>query len=265
MSNEKKDIDKKINQKLWEQQFTNIRHIEYDKEFGIYRAIASGDLKEVERSRSKYKEAKVDDEGGEQNGILSKDPVLNVKYHVVIFISIATRYCVRYGLNREIAYSISDVLIQELDNCHTIDAVEEIRTNAINTLTKYMQKNKNRSVYSMPVSRCLEYIQNNLQHDLKLETIAEQIELNPSYLSRLFKQEMKTTISAYIKQQRLISACNMLELSDYSIAEISEMLRFSSQSHFTSSFQASYGVTPKKYRDLRAKTDWHNDEDGNKN
>lgn len=258
MSNASKDINKKINQKLWDQQFTSIRHIEYDKEFGIYTAIAAGDRKEATRLNNIYLDTIHNKNSMEQNGILSKDPILNAKYHVVVFISLATRYCVRYGLNRELAYSISDVLIQELDDCHTIESVEAIREQALETFTTHMQRNKNQSVYSMPVARCLEYIHNNLQQNLKLDIIAEQVGLHPSYLSRLFKQEMKTTISAYIKQQRLISACRMLELSSYNIAEISEMLRFSSQSHFTSSFLACYGVTPKKYRDLRARSDWKN-------
>lgn len=259
MPTNEKSIEQKINQQLWEHQFAGIRHVEYDKEFAIYRAIISGDPKKVELSMKKYKAATFDENGGEQNGVLSKDPLQNAKYNVVIFISLTTRYCTRYGLNREVAYSISDVLIRELDNCYSIEDTEKIHEKAIHIFTKHMQNKRKNSVYSMQVSRCLEYIQNNLQRDLKLATIAEHFHLNPSYLSRLFKQEMNQSISAYIKQQRLVSACNMLELSDYSISQISELLHFSSQSHFTSSFQAQYGVTPKKYRDLRARADWHND------
>ena len=83
-----------------------------------------------------------------------------------------------------------------------------------------------------------------------LRSIAEYLNMNPTYLSRLFKKEMDVSISAYIKTERLKTAAHLLQYSNYSISEISEYLNFSSQSHFTSSFQELYGLTPKKYRDL---------------
>ena len=63
------------------------------------------------------------------------------------------------------------------------------------------------------------------------------------------ESRMSMEISAYIKNQKLIAAANMLIYSDYPIAEIAGLYNFSSQSHFTNSFQEKYGTTPKKYRD----------------
>ena len=158
--------------------------------------------------------------------------------------------CAQYGLPREIAYSMSDIFIQRMDVCKKKEEVDKIQTEMIMSYTKAMQDNRSKGIYSKQIVKCVDYIQANLQQELRLESIAEYLNMNPTYLSRLFKKEMDVSISAYIKTERLKTAAHLLQYSNYSISEISEYLNFSSQSHFTSSFQELYGLTPKKYRDL---------------
>ena len=53
----------------------------------------------------------------------------------------------------------------------------------------------------------------------------------------------------YILLRKLEAARNMLKYSEYSYAEISAILAFSSQSHFSRIFKKETGYTPKEYRD----------------
>jgi len=73
--------------------------------------------------------------------------------------------------------------------------------------------------------------------------------ISETYLSKLFKKETGTSVSAYIRSRRIEAAQNMLKFSEYSYEEISNHLCFSSQSHFTSIFKKETGCTPKVYRD----------------
>lgn len=41
------NIDKEVNMKLFQQQQEQSRHLDYEKEFGIYKAIANGNMEEV--------------------------------------------------------------------------------------------------------------------------------------------------------------------------------------------------------------------------
>ena len=77
---------------------------------------------------------------------------------------------------------------------------------------------------------------------------AEYVDLNPNYLSGLFKSETGQTISHYINEQRMTAAKNMLVYSDTSIAEIACILSFNTQSHFTKVFRQTYGITPMECR-----------------
>ena len=63
-----------------------------------------------------------------------------------------------------------------------------------------------------------------------------------------FKKEMGIGVAEYILKKRMEAARNMLRYSDMSYAEISEILAFSSQSHFTAVFKKHHGITPKEYR-----------------
>ena len=244
------NIKKEINKKLFEQQQEQTRHLDYEKEFGFYKAIARGDMEEVLKLHKQYESYKGYTIGEDKNGILSMDPLQNQKYHFVILAAMISRFCAQYGLPREVAYSMSDIFIQRMDVCMNISDINRMQTEMILSYTKAMQDNRNKPIGSKQIVKCVEYIHANLQQDLKLETIADYLGMNPTYLSRLFKKEMKVSISSYIKTKRLESAANLLQYTNYTISEISEYLNFSSQSHFTSSFQKQYKMTPKRYRDV---------------
>ena len=104
-------------------------------------------------------------------------------------------------------------------------------------------------IVSQHVSLCLDYIYNHLHEAIPVQDLAGLTGLNPSYLSTLFKREMGQSISEYIMAKKMEAARNMLQYTEYSSAEISSILNFSSQSHFIRAFKRSVGETPKRYRE----------------
>lgn len=242
-------IESELNHKLFMQREENIRHPEFEKEIGVYKAIASGDLEEVNRRRKLNQEWANPAASGERNGLLSKNPLQNRKFHFVIFAALTTRFCVESGLEHEKAYNMSDIFIQKADLCTTIEELDALLTKMIQDFTLCMKEHQKQHTHSKLIAKCIDYIYNNLQKKLKTGNIADYLGISPSYLSRLFAKEMGIPLSSYIKNQRLNAAARMLQYSDYSIAEIAEYFEFSSQSHFTSAFQERYQTTPKRYRD----------------
>ena len=78
------NIDKEVNMKLFQQQQEQSRHLDYEKEFGIYKAIANGNMEEVKARHKEYEEHKGYTTGNDKNGVLSADPLQNAKYHFEI-------------------------------------------------------------------------------------------------------------------------------------------------------------------------------------
>lgn len=56
------------------------------------------------------------------------------------------------------------------------------------------------------------------------------------------------SVPEFIINEKLKEACFLLKTTDMELGEISYLLCFSSQSHFTARFKEKYGLTPKSYR-----------------
>ena len=83
---------------------------------------------------------------------------------------------------------------------------------------------------------------------ITVEKIADALEISPSYLARVFKEEEGISVKKYLLTERLKISCNLLRNSDASIAEISDYLNFHSQSYYTEKFKQQYAMTPTQYR-----------------
>ena len=144
-----------------------------------------------------------------------------------------------------------------MDKCTSIAAIDKLRDEMIFDYAELMKNTRKQNVYSKHIVRCIDYIYDHLNENITVSSLADYLQINPTYLSKLFAKETKLTLSKYIKRERLRAAANMLKFSDYSIGEISEYFCFSSQSHFTNAFQEEFYTTPKKYRDIYSNKHWN--------
>ena len=109
--------------------------------------------------------------------------------------------------------------------------------------------------YSREIEAAVKYIHLHLYVPVTLEETAEAAGISASYLSRLFKKETGMLFVDYIQKERIEAACNMLTYSDYTAAQISEYLCFSTQSYFIKIFRKYTGTTPAKYKKYKVQ-DW---------
>lgn len=81
-----------------------------------------------------------------------------------------------------------------------------------------------------------------------LRDIAEEVFLSESYLSKLFKQEMKMNLMQYINQCRVQEAEKILKQSKASVDSIGRQLGYHRTSYFCKIFKQFTGETPHAYR-----------------
>lgn len=93
-----------------------------------------------------------------------------------------------------------------------------------------------------------EHIRVNLSADLSLDTLADVVYLNSSYLSSLYKQCTGMNISDYIANLRIVQARELLLQPHLKIHEIAESCGFGTAGYFTRFFKKHVGVTPQEYR-----------------
>lgn len=237
------DTGKELNYHLYLQREEEFVRTDTKMEFARYDDIKNGDVKKVQEN---FNELRKDFFKGK--GLLSKDPLRNVKYHFVVSIGVISRVCLRAGLPHDEAYTISDIYIQAVDELSSIDDVIDLLEQAQLDFATRMKKIKKNNNYSIYVRHSIDYIYDHLHENITMEQLAENENLNPSYFSKLFSEEIGTPVKAYILSVKIDTAKNMLEKSDYSISDIAFSLGFSSQSAFTAAFKKLTGETPTRYK-----------------
>ncbi|MBD2862868.1 helix-turn-helix domain-containing protein [Paenibacillus oceani] len=97
------------------------------------------------------------------------------------------------------------------------------------------------------VREALDIIKREIDGDLSLQRLAGRIGVHPFHLSRLFKQEIGSTFSDYILQQRMNDAKKWIE-SGKRVYEAAELTGFKDVKYFSRAFRKYWGVPPKTLR-----------------
>lgn len=91
-------------------------------------------------------------------------------------------------------------------------------------------------------------VQNISNRDLSLKLVAEYFYVNPSYLSRIFKEKTDKTFSEYIVNAKLGIAIEMLKNSNAKAYEISKKIGIDDPNYFSNWFKKCTGVSVKEYK-----------------
>ena len=92
------------------------------------------------------------------------------------------------------------------------------------------------------------YIRENSHDEISNTEIGAIFGYHPFYVSRMLKDKKGITLRQYVIAYRFKAAKRLLELTDKSIGEIAEECGFTDSSYFAKSFKATFGITPKEYR-----------------
>lgn len=84
--------------------------------------------------------------------------------------------------------------------------------------------------------------------DLSLQDVANSIQVSPSYLSRLLKQETGASFIEYLTQVRVRMAVQLLNDPAMKIYEVAERVGYSSQHYFSTAFRKVLDMSPVEYR-----------------
>ena len=238
------DTDNTLNYRLYLQRQEEFIRDDLQSEFKQYNRIKTGDVDGV-RERFKIARQKF----SENRGTLSDSPLRNMIYHHVVAAGVISRVCILGGMDRDTAYTLSDIYIRIADQAKDPEEVLDLMAEMQIDYATRMKDIKKMDPVSMHIRRAIDYIYENLQKQLTVSELAEREGLSSGYFSRLFIKETGMNVNQFINQTKIKTAQNMLRYSEFTILDISISLGFSSQSAFSSVFKKITGITPKVYRD----------------
>jgi AraC family transcriptional regulator len=99
------------------------------------------------------------------------------------------------------------------------------------------------------IRAAIDFIDANLGWSITLDELAAEADLSPGYFVTAFRQATGLPPHRYVLKQRVERAKLLLAEPDRTISQIALDVGFSSQSHLTSVFRRTTGMTPKGYRE----------------
>ncbi len=124
------------------------------------------------------------------------------------------------------AYATLMMLIAELDRC------EDLST-----------EGEGRPAQSNPMAGITEYISQNLNKSLDINTLAEMLHISPSGVTHLFKKEFGIPMHRYILQKRLVQAQRLIKEGE-ALTGIYADVGFRDYSSFYKAYIRYFGHTP---------------------
>ncbi len=98
------------------------------------------------------------------------------------------------------------------------------------------------------IDRAVAYIHEHFKQEFSIEDIADFISLSKSHFTRIFKDETGKAPIEYVIDVRLRHAKKLLMQDGASITDVAFASGFNSSSHFATSFQKKYNLSPSAYK-----------------
>ena len=98
------------------------------------------------------------------------------------------------------------------------------------------------------IHKIMQFLDRNYDRRVSLDDAASLVALSPKYLSRLFKEKVGIGFNEYRLKARTEKAIQLLETTDYTVAELSYRLGYENPESFARLFAKVVGATPTEYR-----------------
>lgn len=145
-------------------------------------------------------------------------------------------------------YEESEQIYKQISDLNTLEQMNLFLKQMINQIIENNQ-NKRFKKPNKLVEQTLKYIDDNFQSiDLSLKTIAKQLYVNDSYLSRIFKQQKGECITEYITKKRIEKSIFLLNTTDLKVYEIADKVGIADPHYFSICFKKYVGKTIKEFK-----------------
>ena len=127
----------------------------------------------------------------------------------------------------------------------TREVFEEAGAEIIRTYSRCLKDYSSNQVY---IAKALGYINEHLDEDLSLSSVARHIFISPCYLCKIFKPLTGQTFVSYVNSQRINLAKRLLLSTNLKIDDIAAACGFHTASYFSTLFRKHNGVSPAIFR-----------------
>ncbi len=137
--------------------------------------------------------------------------------------------------------------IPQLASFHRLDDLRKWMLEHYLLLQNELHRNENQR-YGTYTCTAIEYMKKHYHERVTLQGVAKMLNLNASYLSRLFKAETGSNLMPYLNDLRITEAERLLANRELPIKYIAEQVGIQNYNHFFTLFRKTTGLTPNEFR-----------------
>ena len=98
------------------------------------------------------------------------------------------------------------------------------------------------------IQNAIDYILDHYSEPITLTDCAKIASMNYHSFSKAFQKNTAVGFKEFLTRLRIDKGCELLETTNYSITKIAELVGFSTDNHFSTTFKSLHNITPKEYR-----------------
>lgn len=159
----------------------------------------------------------------------------------------------KYNMQHSNIYAYLNIMLEEIS--HKEENYEAVCQNLLEVLLTCMLRNNqlsiipdNHTILSRECTQIKNYLDANYSENITLDSLADITHMNKYYMAHAFTKYIGVSPINYLLEKRIQEGKSLLESTSYSIAQVSAILGFSSQSYFSQAFKKATGRTPVEYR-----------------
>ncbi|MEK4254234.1 helix-turn-helix transcriptional regulator [Ureibacillus sp. FSL K6-2830] len=178
-----------------------------------------------------------------------KQVIKEVRNYFMTLSSIVARKLMENQVPSKKAFAFNVACIDMIQNKMKDAEFLQFADELIDFYVSFIADRKQPTFRHQTVNKVIMYINDELENDLTVESIAQKFHISTSHLSRIFREHVGITLVEYLNVRRVEESQYYLRHTNKSITSISEQFHFCNQSYFTRIFKKYTGVTPKHFRD----------------
>lgn len=177
------------------------------------------------------------------------DGVRNLKNYSIILNTLLRKAAEHGRVHPYYIDKVSSDFAVRIEKLSSVEEGKELHYNMINTYCNLV-KNHSSKNHSPIIQKLTTRIDADLTADLSLHTQADELGVNASYLSNLFKKEVGTNYTDYVNKKRVRYAEKLLVSTNYQIQNIAQQCGILDLNYFSKVFKKYTGKTPIKFRQV---------------